>query len=980
MACFHTIASGETMSEIAQSYNIDDWHTIWDNSKNVSIRKYWPLGSATTERQLPIGRTIFIPGTNRTSDSLVEKEEHRNFVVRSPLVGDLHLKIQYFKKFENYGWWPEHFNYPNGRSIAYDEYEQMGGESEKSVFSEAYNNWNDNVGIYYDHATHDYITRVLDSNTRADENIVHGTVTLTGGFSVAQGNPTESDALANGYVYIFTRIDRNADFDLSQTYHAFEDVYQPINVSASDDSHQTAAGAALDYIVIKDFFPRDQNDESLHKETFLVTSDIPLSKKTLFEGDSALIKRAHIIGSEIVDRTWMLDDQYRRPVSGSTIQDDFLSSGRSIRLVDTRIRNMIPTRIGGKRGFILTVPNAKAEAKRRADDFKEKLNYYLEWREGDVRSKKVFVWGVVKNLLSEGSIHYAGGWRPFADIDQNKMKEFEDEQEDQVKSFFLPSKHATLHLIAWFQDERFKQLIRNYSDRFDTPSLNPQNDYQDQLLEFLNEVFDCLNITDDGNEYFGRIWDDANSFYHMLLDTSGSANIHQDIKKSPESPDKLSAFRKVNGGVMKFIEKFVPILAKKIGPETLQISVLATAQIHFPETRGIVYSKWKMADGSFKFVRSEVIMPSATLDISLVKSEIKLYDIHNNAWYERVKQSGSVLGNILEMVNLYVAVTTLLENEDKEKISELAIAAIGAFADLMISFADTLEAFQKWNLVEKFKPLRFLSSTSKFIPICTIITGAVDFVLGIKGAIEEFHLGNYALAFGNAMIAASGAFGIASGFVALKGMIVTGSVGGAASGGTLLVISIICAVIGTVTKVFADTAIENWAEACFLGRSATANSETLQGLGRQIDNLMRLLCTFEVTGPLFEDRFDMSTYGSEYMMIIKPNGLITSDSVIEFTNLTIEGRRRSNLDPFEQSFSRIIAPLNQESSNPMVSWTVFNNSDNSIDRIGFRFRFRDFVDRVSGRTTLKVLNSTFQHNLPEHISEQYRALVHHQQF
>ncbi|MCG8333065.1 MAG: hypothetical protein MJE63_01005 [Proteobacteria bacterium] len=971
----HTICQNNTMSEIAEDYGFEpgEWEEkIWNHPYNQIIRKFWPLGTSTTPRQLPVGYTIFIPFTAVINDTVDEPETHRSYVYRRNLVGDLHLKINYFREYATYGWWPEHFNIGSARDEPADAFGQLGGETYANLLEGNPVAWNQVRGVTYDRERHEYITTIMETRDAQSDTIQYGDTLVypdMGQYGVVQGDPNRSDQMEDGYIYVFMRPSPDQAFELEHTFKVFNGIYQPVQVTAGDDSHETSAGAAQSYAIIPDFFPEEPRDETLHKQTFVITSDIPLSGKTLFEGEYALVNRAHQLGSEITDRAWMLENKDRFPESGDSIQSEFETADNRTPAADPRIRNMIPARIGDKQGFYLVVPNTRAEAVRRAEGFREKLDAYLSWREGETRSKKAFIWGVVSSLLDNNSLKYAWGLGLFGEIDRDKFNEFEEKETNDVKAYYLPAKYATLHLIAWLQDERFKQLIRNYSHRFDTPAPFLQPDYQDQLLTILNDVFSNLNLTEEGNQYFAGIWDDADSFYHLLLNTEQAAGIDYRLKKNPSAPDVLTPLRKVNGAVMEFMEHFVPVLAKQVGPRDVQVAFLLTAQRHFKEVHDVRIVEWVMADGTHKFLlRSEIPLPSGP---SLqYEAEITLYNIHNERWYQRMRATGSVLGKVLEMVNVCAAVTALAQNQDKERVSELFFAAIGAFADLIVEFARDADDPLPWNLSQKFAPFRFLNRFPRVGPIACIISGVIGFVLSIQHTIDEIHRGNYGLALGYGMMGVSSLLSIAAGMIWLKAGTVS------AAGGFFLG-SAICGAIGGIVLLIADTAVENWGETCFLGKNAGDD------LDRQISSLMRILCTFGIEGPTYEDAFDLSEYGSRYVLVMNPNGLITPDSTIELSRLSIRGHRifpSGRSEHFEQSLPSHSFTLDQEATGQDFTWHVIRDQNNLITRIGLRFYFRDFVDDLSGTITLRVRNSALQRNLPEHMAQRYRSLVYSKQF
>lgn len=884
----YTIRKGDTLSKYAALCKVDQ-NEIWDHPYNQIIKAYWPKGIDTKPKEMPAHYSIYLPG-NRPISDYVKKGEKNGYVVRKgPLEGDLHLKINVFKKIEYFGWNPsKQFEPINIKRVEETNYfGQKSGINWENTFPED----TSTMGVLDESLEKTYLDikkkeyrKTKDSGKDFNEADAKLNDTLEvpriDGYGVVYGNPKEAEPLKDGFVYIFSGPSEDK-LDLFATYHVSKGNYQSLKVTASDDSHeQKTDEPSRKYILIKDFYPlrKDLSKSENYKAWYVYTSEIPLKWKTLCEGKTAIAKRVGSFGTRIIQFPILLTELEKDNSAGDLkgLQDEYLKSEGKCRFPDIVAHQHKLKRIDGKTGVVLTVANIQDEALRRNKEYQKALQKYLIWKNDEYRSDQTYVYGIVKALLKNKKIGYDK-------ISKEKLDEFEELETSNYYRNVAPFYWSSLELINLLNDPRFLQVLVNYSHHIEDESADSifktvlntyeskwekvehrdiQN-YQDMLCDILLRCLDNLDMSRNGMKYLDAIYMNAESYYNRLLKNETFQEYKLFKKDSnKKTPAWIAPLGKSNAFVKELTGNFL-------------VSVIKNADKK--KVKDIVEAIDELLHGSTKAnKREEIKTLGEVIEEIKDKEQIKVKAQHQANRPRKLKglsrrqrlQAALAKSNAESIVkktskeikHLKTEELSIIDNYTDEGIKGVKdiskkAARIGALTEVVNCAVVTKATYEKFqageltlddymNIVGSYIGLTLGLSDiigehplllklgrftgGKFIPVLGIISCLMDAYTTGKNMEQALKDGNITIAIGHGL-SEIGTFvflGSAVGKFLVSVEILSTAGTIATISGVGVLIGIALIATGVIIATYADTAVENWAEDCIFGKKDSSNAIT----------------------------------------------------------------------------------------------------------------------------------------------------------
>lgn len=947
----YTIRRGDTLIKIAKRFQIDDYKKIWDHENQKFFKKYWPLGERTTETQLPVGQGLYIPFQKPLPD--VAKEGGSNKYVSSvEFWGDLHLKISYFDGLDKYLWKTTPFEEDQEKSYKYGQksgitwYQMFSASRDRSTPLPAYTYYNASSGEYREAAT----SRDQFSTQGAGHTVEYPQL---GYYGELEGNRQNCYPMENGCVYIFRGNSANGPFELSATYVVKAGGYQPVTITESDDSYNTTAGPAKNYIEIKDFF-LDIHDINQYKFNYVYTSDIPLAAKTIFEGDNALINTIHRIGTQLIQNPWELSFSRSIKKHGPPLQEEYYKSEESMPVISSKVYNHLIEEIDGKSGINLIVPNAFHEAKKRNEDYQKKLAVFVEWRDDKERSDKSFLYGIIKYLLKEGGLSGSQ-----VDV-HGSIKKYEKEHSQNYKEKYLPFHFASLELVLFLDDPRFFQLLINYSDRFEHPH-NQAKDYEEIFASFLRDVFENIELSPAGLKYLEELWASKNSYIHQLL--YNNQVVKDEATQVKPDNSWLGAFRKDAKLVCGIIDKFFPMMVKGLSRQNkakaIDLIGKYTGGTHRP-VLDIMNVEDKQLPGNKAQRRFRTKQEKKLL------KEFKLFDTRFAKNTKNVT-SGFLTG--LEVLNAYLVTEAAFI--DGELTPTEARDLLGAYFGLASSVQSLPFAF-----TEKLAA----STAGKFISGGSIIFCLIYAHIFQENMENVFKSDKPALVFGNGALVVASMLSFTSLTLKVGATALFAEMGIiAAAASPIGWAGAIIAAIGLAVLMFVDSDFEIWAENSIFGKKGNYNASQKE-IDRQIQKIGELLIKFELGRSGFRQFIGVSEgYETRLHMIVKIDRLISRDAILSLQDVLITpkiGKRKKierlelPLSDFEEVYGDRYSPdYRTEYDHQWFRADLYINmkedGSRKIDSLNIYIEFKETTHYASGDISLQVKNTDIQNLLPK---------------
>ena len=939
----HTIKRGETISEIAEMYDVDDYEKdIWNHNINKIIKKYWPRGISTTYDQLPIGQSLYVPGNDYITDT-VEKDKKNQYVTRQSLKGDLHLKICNFKEYKAFGYplkeLPKVFRLEFKNELVPPE-KELSIQQENGFFgmlsgadwetNQELRNTENGPFCYNRGKLHHYYFDERTGRTRitwktktqlfrctspdwVDD--YNEEVPRVSQWGQVMGDKRKRKPMSDGYVYIF-RGDDDSSLELTAAYHVFSKIYQKVNVSASED-HTRSGEPAAEYIKIKDFFPSNNEeliDQDFYKFNYVYTSKIPLTWKTLCgNGDKSLSTTVASLGFDLIQVPLrLLNKEQYHPSSAHIKFLKYYSKTYKVKkkyalreqddiVFDPARYYHRLERIGGKLGYSVTIPEIEDEAIRKNDEYRERFVKYTQWKDNDIREDKTFFYGVVNHLLKKGKID-----GDHIDLESlGNYKTFQREETKNHARYALPTERAAVDLVNFICDPRFVQVMINYSQRNETPDSSGK-DYSTLLFELLAKIHEELVFWPVGFKFIHDMWRDPRSYFNQLLNPEKLPKLkglifdsdeHKFIKPQktmfpesiPENTKLLTAIKVHNSAISHFVGKFLPVVFKELTEESKNKLVERISKyysLNQPSTLAKRLAKeekrLKSPAWNQKALRRRIkaLREKIERDVEAKKlKKIRMFDAAGKKLDKVTKPVTSKIGGAGDNISTIVH-TIIFFHSASVFIND----DDKDFNDVVTMVGVTLDLFCALDDTQLTKTY-ILRGGAKYVPYANIFSCAIDAYNAVRSMEEAFNEDEdiVAIAFGTLAV---GKIIVGAGSVAY----LAGASALAATGIGLVGIAIIA--VATIIIHCTDTEVQKWAMACYFGTKRKSGDILDQKEAKeQIDAITNMLSKFKVSGS-FYDFIGAPDWLTCLSLEIEPR-LITNETEIIIKGLMIQGLNKT---------------------------------------------------------------------------------------
>ena len=722
------------------------------------------------------------------------------------------------------------------------------------------------------------------------------------GNGILKGDRSATTPMREGYVYVFTK-----DGSLKIAFEVKAERYRKVSVSESDGSHKTTKGPARAYMVIKNFFT---SDDAWAEDHYVVASAIILSKERLFTSKVAAIKMDPTKrGKNIAISKSRLRDTQKDTRSGPQILKDSRQGKSS---PDLWRYDFQYAKIAGREGFHLLIPDVPRELRRRNQVFRTRLARYHKWLHESTRVKEAFLFRAVDSIIRQD--------KKFSSyLNKSRFDQWKKNDIEQYRERFFPVYYAIRNLIHWLESREVAEVLRDYS-------LGDDSNQQDGIGIYHDGIKDIF-YTERGSKHLAKEYNDKDSY--LAQSTRLLALKPQYVDRELFSNSYVE-IRKWNNVVFGFLEEIAPVI---IATER-QASLAMIANFIKLKT-GTVIEKIR-------------IQPS-----TLVATTVEVADVD-----KFLKKAGSIPNTkggksviaFIEGANVALAVYGLARSEDGMEVAKGTVNLVGAALDFGSSNWLVSRALRN-----KLGPL----TGSKFVTGMIFVSGVIDCILGVWGAIDAWREGEFDVfvgwgifAFGGAIVAAGAAATMFGGKVAVGSGGTLAKFGGAIIVGGLIIEGVGLAVVALCN----NDEIEEWLVDCMFGTKPGSKSTS-----QQIQMLNDILCKFEVEASFKDTEMKFTNYTRVTLKIVPR--VLTDNSRIQFSGL--QAYAESRWAEILQSRQHHVVGQSG-SKNPLLdlsnptNCTISRDENGRITKVETKLHYKIDIDEVKGYAEVKINNGTLQ--------------------
>ncbi|MEX1366695.1 MAG: hypothetical protein AB1Z98_26450 [Nannocystaceae bacterium] len=664
----------------------------------------------------------------------------------------------------------------------------------------------------------------------------YGEIGRGGGY---QGDPQAVDAIADGYVYVYRQ--EGSGYALWKVFTISSGQYQEVDARGTTVDYDASRGPARDHARIEGYFP---GEHGIPPQIVIIDSDIRLSEGRLRGQPYSLDRDPRPRGYVFHLSRSRMRDAPTDPRSGAQILETY-RSGRRGEGPDLVTYDLKLMDFGGQPGVDIRRPDAFAEAERRNEIYRERVQAHQTWLNDVDRNKQAYIHQTIVAVLRRDRGREG-------QLDTARMRQWKRDDTEQYRRHFFPVHYAVESLVDWLEHRLPREWLVDYNRSED------DDEQEAGLLGYVSGIID-LSVSDRGREYLAAQFADDASFFNL-------ATHIPEIRREYSDPAAHSNFvvevRKVSNVTFAGLQEFSGLIVRD-GSTTDAASHIA----RWAEARG---ARIALAQGRTARVAARTL---EHVDVG------RLERWAGGAANFTQSVRGRSIVTFFEVINLGIALKGVGDAYRAEgggsyhsNLLFAVLNAAGATADIAAS-----------GLLER-STARVIAQrgwASGRIHYLAIFSGLVDLVVGVRSAGQEWAAGDYDTAMGWGVFAIGGAIVAVGGTMQVTGATIAVGSGGTAAipGGAVILIGFFVEAIGLAWVWLAnDDELDEWLIASRFGRRPGFTS-----LDAEIEALNTLMCKFEVGAEFISDR--------HVRLVIRPR-LFTEDSVIELTRMHSEAEAR----------------------------------------------------------------------------------------
>lgn len=729
----------------------------------------------------------------------------------------------------------------------------------------------------------------------------YGEIGDTSSFSY-MGDHSAVDPMADGYVYVYRR--GGSGYSVWKVFSVSSGQYQEVDARGSTVDYGATRGPARDHARIEGYFP---GETGLPSEIVIVDSNIKLSEGRLRGQAYSLDRDPTARGYRFnFDRARMRGVPDSRP-SGAQILDDYRNRRDT---PDLFTWNLLRKDFGGEVGVDIRRPDAFAEAERRNEIYRDRVEHHQTWLEGVDRNKEAYIHQTIVAVLRRDSGRESK-------VDMNRMRQWKRDDTEQYRRHFFPVHYAVESLISWLDDPLLREWLLDYNRSED------DDEQEAGLGAYVAGIMD-LSLSGRGRNYLQQVFADDASFFNLATHVP-------EIRRSYSDPAAHSNFavevRKVSNVLFAGLQEFGGLILRD-GETTGAAQRLA---------------EWANSKGARLAVRDSRTAQATARALSHIDVGA-LERWANGAANFADSFKGRSIITCFEVLNLGIAIKGVTDAYRAEgggsyhtNLFFSLLNAAGATAD--IAATGVLEQYTA-------RVIQHRGWASGRIYYLAVFSGLVDMVVGMRSANQEWSSGDWDCAVGWGVFTVGGAIVAVGGFMQATGATVTVGSGGTAviPGGAVILAGFLVEAIGLAWVWLAnDDELDEW-----LIRSRFGNRPGFASLDAEIEALNTLMCKFEVSATFVSD--------FHVRLEFEPR-LFTEDSVLELTSLHSNAEYRY-AETFGDRHDRVTGTAGLGSATITADGgdrrATVERAGGRITKLSIDLRGRQDIDVIRGHAHLKI--------------------------
>ncbi len=571
----HTIKYKDTLPDIFKIYektcNAKNANDIWNHKVNKILRLYWPKSENTTDKELPIGYSLYIP-TSAPISLTIDKDGKKRTCVEKRALKHLRLKIRYYKTYDHYLWynydWKSRFlkDHFKTREELDNELYAMNSITFRDMIitpgmgavlspeaTERLNNipgvssqtvgqpLDPNAKVYYylDHKTNRYIPTTTP--VKDFKEVIGDTMeppdNKFGGAVRGDNSKTNLKSLDEGFVYLFRRNvgESNALCEFCAVYRVTPNGYKQVDVDDNadpcpkPDMFEAGDASVKKNIFIADFFhPNDQYNPDVYNDYYIYVSKFALTRAVITDTTDGLVKTVPEVGTRLPQASWLFT-QKNNSKSAGDLHRTYQESGKVAGMVDylsypyELVMEYDEESEKKEYTLYLNVPDMEDVIRKKNNAYTSAYANFLNWRDqesmDESRNQKTFLYIIINFLLKNKKL-------TSHELDMDKIEDYQYNESYNYRIHFIRYENAALDLIANLKDPKFVQLVKNYSNRSKVEIKKNEAEYTDwtneepfekKLKLLLRDGFRDLQFSYAGANLYKELVSDNGSIFNQLL-------------------------------------------------------------------------------------------------------------------------------------------------------------------------------------------------------------------------------------------------------------------------------------------------------------------------------------------------------------------------------------------------------------------------------------------------------------------------------